>query len=66
MVLIQPTNEELNAACQKAPYQVIQKDNTAHVVADKQTGITAYAAFDTYQPKMMSCSFPYLPKHGNA
>ena len=51
MVLIQPTKEELNAACQKAPYQVIQKDNTAHVVADKQTGITAYAAFDTYQPK---------------
>ena len=51
MVLIQPTNEELNAACQKAPYQVIQKDNTVHVVADKQTGITAYAAFDTYQPK---------------
>lgn len=51
MVLIQPTKEELNAACQKAPYQVIQKDNTAHVVTDKQTGITAYAAFDTYQPK---------------
>ena len=51
MVLIQPTPEELNAARRKAPYRIIHKDNIAHVVADSQTGITAYAAFETYLPQ---------------
>ena len=50
MVLIQPTKEEL-AAARKSPYQVLHKDNTAHVVNDAQTGITAYAAFDSYAPQ---------------
>lgn len=49
--LIQPTKEEVAAARRKAPYQVLHKDNTAHVVADAQTGITAYAAFDNYNPQ---------------
>lgn len=51
LVLIQPTKEEVAAARRKAPYQVLHKDNTAHVVADAQTGITAYAAFDNYNPQ---------------
>ena len=51
LVLIQPTKEELAAARRKSPYQVLHKDNTAHVVADAQTGITAYAAFDNYNPQ---------------
>ncbi|WP_337392942.1 chondroitinase family polysaccharide lyase [Prevotella sp.] len=51
LVLVQPTKQELDAARSKAPYQILCKDNTAHVVTDKLTGITAYAAFDTYQPQ---------------
>lgn len=51
MVLIQPSPKELDAARRKAPYQILHKDSIAHVVIDKQTGITAYAAFETYLPQ---------------
>ena len=51
MVLIQPSPKELDAARRKAPYQILHKDSSAHVVIDKQTGITAYAAFETYLPQ---------------
>lgn len=51
MVLIQPRPKELDAARRKAPYQILHKDSIAHVVIDKQTGITAYAAFETYLPQ---------------
>lgn len=50
VVLIQPSAAEL-AEVQKAPiYQVLQRDQTAHVVSDLKTGTTAYAAFETYRP----------------
>ena len=49
MVLIQPSAAELEAARQVPVYEVLQRDQTAHVVFDKQTGITAYAAFENYQ-----------------
>ena len=51
MVLIQPTPEELNVACQKDAYQILRKDSVAHIVMDNQTGITAYAVFETYCPQ---------------
>ena len=51
MVLIQPSPKELDATRRKAPYQILHKDSIAHVVIDKQTGITAYAAFETYLPQ---------------
>lgn len=51
MVLIQPSPKELDAVRRKAPYQILHKDSIAHVVIDKQTGITAYAAFETYLPQ---------------
>lgn len=51
MVLIQPSPKELDAARRKAPYQILHKDSIAHVVIDKQTGIIAYAAFETYLPQ---------------
>lgn len=51
MVLIQPSPKELDAARRKAPYQILHKDSIAHVVIDKQTGITAYAAFEAYLPQ---------------
>lgn len=50
MVLIQPTQQEVSAARRKAPYRILRQDNTAHVVADPATGITAYAAFEDYAP----------------
>lgn len=50
MVLVQPTPKELKAVRRKAPYRILHKDDTAHVVADNQTGITAYAAFEAYSP----------------
>ena len=50
MVLIQPSAAELDEL-QKAPaYEVLQRDQMAHVVYDKKTGITGYAAFEAYQP----------------
>src|SRR3712207_8921469 len=34
----------------ESPYQLLCRDRSAHAVYDKQTGITAYAAFDDYRP----------------
>ena len=50
MVLIQPSASELATARKEPAYKVIQRDQTAHVVVDLPTGITAYAAFEAYQP----------------
>lgn len=50
MVLIQPSLPELDEARRESPYEVLQRNQTAHAVYDKKTGITAYAAFDTYRP----------------
>ena len=45
-ILIQPTAEEL-AAAQKAPgYSILRRDQQAHIVFDRATGITGYAAFE--------------------
>ena len=50
MVLIQPSVSDLDELRKTSPYEVLQRDQTAHVVYDKKTGITAYAAFEAYQP----------------
>ena len=50
MVLIQPSASDLDELRKTPAYEVLQRDQTAHVVYDKKTGITAYAAFETYQP----------------
>lgn len=50
MVLIQPSSDELDIARHKQTYQIVQKDHTAHVVFDEETGITAYAVFEDYTP----------------
>lgn len=45
-VLIQPTVEEL-AAAQKAPgYSILRRDQQAHIVFDRASGVTGYAAFE--------------------
>lgn len=50
VVLIQPTTAELDAFRKAPAYEVLQRDQTAHVVYDRGTGITAYAAFEEYRP----------------
>ena len=50
MVLIQPSASDLDELRKTPAYEVLQRDQTAHVVYDKKTGITAYAAFEAYQP----------------
>lgn len=50
MVLIQPSASELNELQKTPAYEVLQRDQTAHIVYDKTSGITAYAAFETCRP----------------
>ena len=50
MVLIQPSAAELDELQKPPAYEVLQRDQMAHVVYDKKTGITGYAAFEAYQP----------------
>ncbi|MDO4162902.1 MAG: chondroitinase family polysaccharide lyase [Bacteroides sp.] len=54
MVLIQPTKEEVETVYKgnhwESPYQILRQDSVAHVVSDGPTGITAYAAFEAYNP----------------
>lgn len=45
-VWIQPSEEELKKASKKAVYSILKKDNTAHIIKDYETGITAYSAFE--------------------
>lgn len=49
MLLVKPSIKEVKAASKKAPYNVIQADNSAHVVKDIQTGITAYIIYKAYE-----------------
>lgn len=48
MLLVKPSIKEVKAASKKVPYSVIQADNSAHVVKDVQTGITAYIIYKSY------------------
>ena len=50
MVLIQPSAADVDDLQKTPAYEVLQRDQTAHVVYDKKTGITAYAVFEAYQP----------------
>ena len=50
MVLIQPSAAELDELQKPPAYEVLQRDQMAHVVYDKKTGITGYATFEAYQP----------------
>ena len=49
MVLIQPSVSELDELKKTPAYEVWQRDQTAHIVYDKKTGITGYAAFEDYR-----------------
>lgn len=49
LVWIQPTNQELKEHDALQTYEVVQRNDSAHIVHDLLTGITAYAVFETYQ-----------------
>ena len=49
VVYIQPSNKEINRLLKKDEYEVLRKDNAAHVVKDLQTGITGYVCFEEYR-----------------
>lgn len=51
MLLVKPSTKEVKSASKKAPYTVIQADNSAHVVKDAPTGITAYIIYKGYDGK---------------
>lgn len=50
LVVIQPTRSDLEQLKKAPSYQVLHRDNAAHAVFDKRTGITAYAAFERFRP----------------
>lgn len=45
-VLIQPTAEELAAAQKEPGYSILRRDRQAHIVFDRASGVTGYAAFE--------------------
>ncbi len=45
-VLVDAGAEKTRKFADKIPYTVYRKDATAHIVSDRQSGITAYAIFD--------------------
>ncbi len=63
MVLIQPSASDLDELRKTPAYEVLQRDQTAHVVYDKKTGITAYAAFEAFiSLPLIKCSWLFLRK----
>lgn len=54
MIWVQPTNKELQKYKTLQTYKVLQQNDTAHIVYDCLTGITAYSIFDIVSLKMDS------------
>lgn len=48
LMLVKPSSKEEGRYSKKLPYTVIQADNSAHVVKDEVTGITAYISYKGY------------------
>lgn len=45
-ILIQPTAGELAAAQKEPGYSILRRDRQAHIVFDRASGVTGYAAFE--------------------
>lgn len=45
MLLVKPSMKEVTKYSNRLPYEVLQADNSAHVVRDNVTGITAYISY---------------------
>lgn len=54
VVWIQPTDKELKEHTATQTYDVLQRNDSAHIVRDRLTGITAYALFEAYQSQQDS------------
>ncbi len=63
MMLIRPSMKDVNRFSKKLPYTVLRADNTAHIVNDWTTGISAYICYET-----TDCEGIYakLPKQKNS
>ena len=48
MLLVKPSLKEVSKYTRSTPYKVLQADNSAHVVKDEPTGITAYISYKDY------------------
>ena len=48
MLLVSPSGKDVVKYSKKLPYTVLQADNSAHVVKDEITGITAYVSYGGY------------------
>ncbi len=59
MMLIQPSQKDINRFMKKAPYTVAKADNDVHIVTDHITGITAYISYNGYSG---GADFKSLPK----
>lgn len=46
MVMVHPSQEELEACGRDLPYEVIRRDSSLHAVRDFRTGVTGAAAFE--------------------
>lgn len=62
LMLVQPAGKDVNRYSKSLPYTVIRKDNSAHVVNDHTTGITAYICYKEYDGASTSDAFQKLPK----
>lgn len=62
LMLVQPAGKDVNKYSKSLPYTVIRKDNSAHVVNDHTTGITAYICYKEYDGAASSDAFQKLPK----
>ena len=49
LMLVEPTSSERSKYSVKLPYKVLRADNSAHVVKDVPTGITAYISYKGYE-----------------
>lgn len=48
LMLVEPSSSERNKFSKKMPYEVLQADDSAHVLKDLETGITAYISYKGY------------------
>ncbi len=48
LMLVRPNGKEVSRYSKKLPYEVLQADNSAHVVKDVPTGVTAYISYNGY------------------
>lgn len=60
LVWIQPTNQELKEQDALQTYEVLQRNDSAHIVYDRLTGITGYAIFEVYQSRQDDV-FNFIP-----